>query len=183
MLLQIKTICTTIHTVVPLVQIVGAITTLIEPITPELINLGRVFQRRRYKTRPIVLELSQDTELEKFLHSKTQNANESFNGTLWEHIPKKPFVTLPNLGCSPCDAVAHFNGMKVSVLIFEKHNFAPGVYMLKDCGKRNLKRVNLVNQQAFPKNRLRQQILRAKKMSKNDKLLEKEGNLYIPRGF
>ena len=183
MLLQIKTICTTIHTVVPLVQIVGAITTLIEPITPELINLGRVFQRRLYKTRPVVLELSKDTELEKFLHSKTQNANESFNGTLWEHIPKKPFVTLPDLGCSPCDAVAHFNGMKVSVLIFEKHNFAPGVYMLKDCGKRNLKRVNLVNQQAFPKNRLRQQILRAKKMSKNDKLLEKEGNLYMPRGF
>ena len=146
MLLQIKTICTTIHTVVPLVQIVGAITTLIEPITPGLINLGRVFQRRLYKIRPIVLELSKDTELEKFLHSKTQNANESFNGTLWEHIPKKPFVILSNLGCSACDAVAHFNGTKVSVLNFEKPNFAPGVYMLKDCGKRNLKRVNLVNQ-------------------------------------
>ena len=92
------------------------------------------------------MELSKDTELEKFLHSKTQNANESFNGTLWEHIPKKPFAILSNLGCSACDAVAHFNGTKVSVLNFEKPNFAPGVYMLKDCGKRNLKRVNLVNQ-------------------------------------
>ena len=183
MLLQIKTICTTIHTVVPLVRIAGAITTLIEPITLELINLGWVFQRGLYKTRPIVLELSKDTELEKFLHSKTQNANESFNGTLWEHIPKKPFVTLPNLGCSACDAVAHFNGIKVPVLIFEKLNFAPSLYMLKDCGKRNLERVNLVNQQACPKNRLRQQILRAKKMPKNDKLLKKEGNLYMPRGF
>ena len=29
----------------------------------------------------------------------------------------------------------------------------------------------------------RQQILRATKMPKNDKLLEKEGNLYMPGGF
>ena len=29
-----------------------------------------------------ILELSKNTELEKCLHGKTQNANESFNGTI-----------------------------------------------------------------------------------------------------
>ena len=74
-------------------------------------------------------------------------------------------------------------GMKASVLIYEKLNFAPDAYMLKDFKKRNLKRVNLANQRAFPKTKLRRQILRAKKMSKNEKLREKEGHLYMPGGF
>ena len=43
------------------------------------------------------LELSKDTELEKFLLGKTQIVNESFNGTIWERIPKNTFATLPNL--------------------------------------------------------------------------------------
>ena len=55
--------------------------------------------------------------------------------------------------------------------------------MLKGCKKRKLKRVNLANQRACPKKKLRQQILWAKKMSKNDKLLEKEVYLYVPVRF
>ena len=51
--------------------------------------------------------------------------------------------------------------------------------MLKGFKKRNLKRVNLVNQRASRKNKLRQQILWGKKMSKNDKLLEKD-HRYVP---
>ena len=115
------------------------------------------------------------------MHGKTQNANESFNGTIWERIPKNTFVTLPNLKFGVYDGVAHCNiRMKASVLIFEKLNFVPVVYMLKGFKKRNLKRVNLVNQRASWKNKLRRQILRGKKMSKNDKLLEKENHIYVP---
>ena len=78
------------------------------------------------------------------------------------------------------DAVAHCNIiMKASVLIYEKLNFVPGVYMLKGFKKRNLKSVNLVNQLASPKNKLRRQILQATKISKNDKLLEKEDHIYV----
>ena len=65
--------------------------------------------------------------------------------------------------------------MKTSVLIYEKFNFVSVVYMLKEFKKRNLKWVNLVNQRASRrKKKLRQEILRGKKMSKNDKLVEKE---------
>ena len=114
------------------------------------------------------------------MHGKSQNANESFNGTIWERIPKNNFVTLPNLEFAVYDAVAHYNvRMKASLLIYEKINFFPGVYMLKGFQKSNLKRVNLANQQACPKNKLRWQILWAEKMHKKYNLLEKEDHIYI----
>ena len=111
---------------------------------------------------------------------KTQNANESFNGTIWESIPKNTFVTLPNLEFGVYDGVAQCNiRMKASVLIYEKLNFVSVAYMLKGFKKRSLKRVNLVNQRASPKNKLRQEILRGKKMSKTDKLHQKEDHRYV----
>ena len=58
------------------------------------------------------------------------------------------------------DGVAHCNiRMKASLLIYEKLNFVSVVYMLKRLQKRNIKRVNLVSQQASWKNKLRRQIL------------------------
>ena len=74
------------------------------------------------------------------MHGKTQNANESFNGTIWERIPKNTFVTLPNLEFGVYDGVAHCNIiMKVSVLIYEKLNFVSMVFMVKGFRKSNLR--------------------------------------------
>ena len=101
------------------------------------------------------------------MHGKTQHPNESFNGTTWERIPKHIFVKLPNLEFGVYDGIAHCNiRMKASVLIYEKLNFALVVYMLKGFKKRNLKRLNLVNQRASLKSKLRRQILRCKKVQK-----------------
>ena len=109
------------------------------------------------------------------MHGKTQNANESFNGTIWERIPKNTFVTLPNLEFGVYDGVAHCNiRMKASVLIYEKLNFVSVAYMLKGFKKRNLKRVNLVNQRASRKNKLKRQILRSKKCPKMTNYLKKK---------
>ena len=38
--------------------------------------------------QPIFVELTEDALLEKCLHDKTQNQNESFNGMIWQRIPK-----------------------------------------------------------------------------------------------
>ena len=47
---------------------------------------------------------------------KTQNEKESFNGTIWECIPKNTFVALPNLEFGVYDGAAHCNiGIKASV--------------------------------------------------------------------
>ena len=106
------------------------------------------------------MELRKDTEFEKLLRGKNQNANECFNGTIRERIPKNTSNALPNLEIDVYDPVAHFNtGIKASVLIYEKHDFAPEVYMLKGWKKHNLKRFNLANHWACPKNKLRRPIL------------------------
>ena len=43
--------------------------------------------------------------MKKILLSKSQNANESFNGTFWERILKNIFVALPNLEFGVYDGV------------------------------------------------------------------------------
>ena len=75
------------------------------------------------------MEWRKDIDTEKCLHGKTQNANESFNGTICERILKNTSTVLPNLEFGAYDAVAHFNiGIKASLLIYEKHNFATGAH-------------------------------------------------------
>ena len=62
-----------------------------------------------YKIRPVFKDLSEDNELERCLHGKTQNANESFNGTIWERIPKRKYVSPSSLEVGVYDAVRNFN--------------------------------------------------------------------------
>jgi len=47
--------------------------------------------------------------LKKCLHGKTQNANESFNGTITNRVPKSTHVGLNVLSSGVYDAIAHFN--------------------------------------------------------------------------
>ena len=99
---------------------------------------------------------------------------------MWERIPKNTFVTLPNLEFGVCDGVAYCNiRMNASVLIYEKLDFVSVVYMLKGFKKRNLKRVNLVNQPASRKNKLKQQILWGKKKCPKMKNYLKKKIIYM----
>ena len=80
------------------------------------------------------------------MHGKTQKANESFNGMIWNRISKDAFVSLPYLKFGVYDAVSDFNiGMKASVLTYEKLGFASGIYTIKGCKKFNAKRVFLAD--------------------------------------
>ena len=57
---------------------------------------------------------------QKCLHRKTQNTNESFNGMIWNRIPKATHVDLNNLSLGVYDAIAHFNyGTKATLDVFE----------------------------------------------------------------
>ncbi|GFW67565.1 uncharacterized protein TNCV_3392361 [Trichonephila clavipes] len=47
--------------------------------------------------KPHYMKLCDKHLLNKCLHGKTQNANESFNGILWKFIPKDIFVELQTL--------------------------------------------------------------------------------------
>lgn len=77
-----------------------------------------------YKIKCIFLELCKDSELEKYLHGKIENANESSNGRIRVHIPKYPFATLRYLELGEYGAAANFNiRMKVSLLFYQKSSF------------------------------------------------------------
>ena len=58
--------------------------------------MGQVFQKTLFIKKGLYI-FFKDAKLEKCLLGKTQNANESFNSTIWERIPKNTFVTLPTL--------------------------------------------------------------------------------------
>ena len=92
------------------------------------------------KLKIIFEELTTEENLQKCLHGETQNRNESFNGTIWERIPKSKYVSLKQFEFGVYDDVANFNiGRKASILIFEKLGMIPGKYTLKGCFTLNKK--------------------------------------------
>jgi len=46
------------------------------------------------KVKPIHIDLSNDKLLEKCLHGKTQNANESFHSTIWNRLPNRHMLEI-----------------------------------------------------------------------------------------
>ena len=59
--------------------------------------------------KPIYRDLSDSRLLEKCLHGRTQNPNESFNNCIWERIPKTVLVGLDTLKIGVLDSVICFN--------------------------------------------------------------------------
>ena len=136
------------------------------------------------KVKPIYKELSDDKLLERCLHGKTQNANESFHGTIWNRLPKQTYVRSIQFQLGVYDAVASFNAGSVAMLkILEKMKIDHGKYTLLGCREINeLRRKNaeIKRSESF-KHRRRQ--LRGQKKKKDDKHCEIEGKTYEPGGF
>ena len=117
------------------------------------------------KIKPIFEDLSKDELLQRCLHGRTQNANESFNGMIWERV-------------------AHFNiGWKASVLVYEKLSVVPVRYCAKGFDSLNRKRLFNASFKGSEKTRKRCKILRGKLKSKGDKIGQKEGVLYEAGAF
>ena len=75
-----------------------------------------------YHVKPIYFDLVKPAELNKCLHGKTQNQNESFNSIIWEHAPKYRYCGFDKLEFAVYDAAANFNdGRQASLDIFNKH--------------------------------------------------------------
>ena len=134
--------------------------------------------------KPIYEVLSKDELLEKCVHGKTQNQNESFNALIWERLPKTTYVSLTTSKFGTYDAVAHFNiGKKSSILIFENLGMIPGRYMTKGCSTINRKRLYFANKKSDEVVRKRRMIIRAQKKSKMDSHEQTEGTVYGPGEF
>ena len=81
---------------------------------------------------PIYHDLTKPELLVKCLHGKTQNANESFNGMIWNRVPKSTHVGLNILNLGVFDAITHFNyGSKATLDVLKQLNIEPGFYTTK----------------------------------------------------
>ena len=133
---------------------------------------------------PIYNELSSNELLQKCLHGKTQNQNESFNAMIWERLPKTKYNSLIQLELATFDAVAHFNiGHKATVLIYEKLNMIPGKYTLSGCTDLNRKRILHASYKGKAVVKRRRTLLRGFSKCKQDKDSNKEEVMYAPGGF
>ena len=122
--------------------------------------------------------------LEKCLHGKTQNANESFNGTIWNRVPKSNHVGLNTLCFGVYDAISHYNnGAQAALDTMSLIGIDPGLYMSKVCGSLNRTRKRHSVYRASSPQKKRRMILRHYKKRKSDKVTEKEGTLYEAGGF
>ena len=92
--------------------------------------------------RKVINELTYDSLLDKCLHGKTQNQNESFNNMVWERLPKSTFVGLQQLSLGIYDAVSNFSiGAKAIINLYERLSMVPGFYTNIGCDKINKKRI------------------------------------------
>ena len=99
--------------------------------------------------KPIYQDLTSDTLLKKCLHGKTQNQNESFNGMVWERVPKTRYVTFEQLEFGFYDAVANFNyGRKATLDILCELKVEPGNYTVNHCDQLNKARIANANYKA-----------------------------------
>lgn len=129
-------------------------------------------------------DLSSDVLLEKCLHGKTQNHNESLNGMIWNRIPKTRYCSHTQLEFGVYDAIANFNiGHKSSVLVYEELGFCPGSYSLKGCHNQNKKRLYHSNYKSSTPVKKRRKILRARRKGREDKNSEQEGKVYGAGNF
>ena len=78
---------------------------------------------------PVYNVLCHPDMLPNCLHGKTQNANESFNGMIWNRVPKNVHVGLPVFSLGVYDAIAHCNyGDQATLDTLKSLNIEPGIY-------------------------------------------------------
>ncbi|GFW05547.1 uncharacterized protein TNCV_437281 [Trichonephila clavipes] len=84
------------------------------------------------RIKPTYLQLCDQNLLRKYHHGKTQNANEAFNGCLWNVVPKEIFVELQTFSLGTYIAVINFNkGFTGLLSVLEALDIKIGSYTLR----------------------------------------------------
>ena len=135
------------------------------------------------KIKPTYNDLSTSELLEKCLHGKTQNQDESFNGMVWDRIPKSTYVARNQLELGTYDAVANFNiGRKATLLTFQDLGINPGKYTTAGCKTMNSRRLFHAGYKNSKESNDRRKAIRGQKKKKEDTAIGKEGTSYSPGG-
>ena len=133
---------------------------------------------------PIYIDLCKRENLAKCLHGRTQNANESFNGMIWNRIPKANHVGINTLSLGVYDAIAHFNdGAIAAYKILKSVGIKPGKHMVSGLQLQNTVRKRLSAFRMSQNQLKRRKIIRSTRKKKSDKNIEQEGTTYEAGGF
>jgi len=136
------------------------------------------------KVKPEYVRLSDENLLNKCLHGKTQNQNESLNGMIWQRLPKEVYVGREILELGMYDAVAHFNIGSTTVLkLLQGLGISPGKYTQAGCKRQDETRVQLAQYKSQVATKKKRKVLRGNKKRKNDKNKQAEGLTYAPGQF
>lgn len=136
------------------------------------------------KVKTVYSDLCSDELLMKCLHGKTQNANECFNGLIWQQAPKEVYVSLPTVMFALHDAVAHFNNGSVSTLdILRQAGIEPGYYTTKACIARDHQRMQNAKRKSADGTKQARKKRRAATRRKGDYNASAEGPSYESGAF
>ena len=117
-------------------------------------------------------------------HGKTQNSNESFNGMIWNRVPKATHVGWNALSLGIYDAIAHFNiGEKAALDITELLKIHPGYYMTKCCRSVNIRRKRSFIYRMSEPQKKRRKVQRHSIKKQQEKIIETEGTSYEKGSF
>lgn len=134
--------------------------------------------------KPIYLDLVKPEVLEKCLHGKTQNQNESFNSLIWIRAQKHKYCGFDKLELAVFDSVAHFNDGRQALLdILRSVNLNPGVNTTSYSRISNLKRKRSSVYHSLSTTKVARKRIRGEKKSKSDKNKSKEGRTYKAGAF
>lgn len=134
--------------------------------------------------KPVYERLTDHKMLQKCLHGKTQNINESFNGMIWKRCPKETYVGHATLNLCVMDAVCHYNrGPEVELDILRKMGIEPGLNTSMGVSSSKVVEDVMKRNQGTPEARSRRRYLRGRKKMKVDRETTAEGITYEAGGF
>ncbi|GBM70483.1 hypothetical protein AVEN_60082-1 [Araneus ventricosus] len=134
--------------------------------------------------KPTYMKLCDQKLLEKSLHGRTQNANESFNDVLWTILTKNTFVELQTLRLGSPVAVILFNdGFSGIMGVLDELGITAGHYTLKHYSSFETERIVTSERQCLPARKLSRKRNGQNRKMKNKKIVNKEGVCYKSGDF
>ena len=125
------------------------------------------------------MEFSANAFLEKCLHEKSQNNNESLNGVIWKKFPKDVYVGRTTLEMGIDSAVINFNDGASSILnVMKEYGLQDGHYASTFCGKKDEGRIKECFRKQSEKGKASRKRHRAIRKGFGDKDKENEGLVY-----
>ena len=135
--------------------------------------------------KPEYVKLTNETELLKCLHGKTQNANESFNSLIWERAPKCRYCGLNKLKLCVYDAISYFNygGQSIIDTLKLLNIYNAGFYTIKAVCDANIMRKYNAGYKGKISVKQKRKVIRGLKKKKIDTIKKQEGVTYEAGGF